>query len=104
MDLANDLVMMNKESKIDLNKLDVSDLEKVIYDAQSLIRRKEYEAREKRKFTAKNDLSIGDIVSVDGKKFKGEIWEVLKLNPKKVQCRRENGETWNISYSSIITK
>ena len=96
--------MMNKESKVDLSKLDVSDLEKVIYDAQSLIRKKEFKAREERKLTAKNNLSVGDIVSVDGKKFRGEIWEVLKLNPKRVQCRRENGETWNIPYVNIITE
>lgn len=102
--LANDLVMMNKKSKVDLSKLDVPELEKVIYDAKTLIRKKEYEAREKRKQTAKNYLSVGDIVSVDGKRFKGEIWEVLKLNPKKVKCRRENGETWNIPYSNIITE
>ncbi len=84
MDLANELRLINKESKVDLSKLDVSDLEKVISDAKRLIRRKKYEAREKRKSTAKNDLSVGDIVSIDGDKFKGEIWEVLKLNPKKV--------------------
>jgi len=103
MDLENELRLINKESKVDLSKLDVSDLEKVISDAKRLIRRKEYEARESRKTTAKNNLSVGDIVSVDGNKFKGEIWEVLKLNQKKVKCRRENGETWNIPYSNIIT-
>ena len=104
MDLLNDLEQMNKESKVDLSKLDVSDLEKVIYDAKTLIRKKEFEAREKRKVITKNDLSVGDIVTVDGNKFKGEIWEVLKLNPKKVQCRRENGEKWNIPYQNIIVE
>lgn len=48
-------------------------------------------------------LTIGDIVRVSGKKFVGEIWEVLKLNPKKVKCKRENGETWNIPYAHVIT-
>ena len=49
------------------------------------------------------NLSIGDIVTVTGSKFIGEIWEVKKLNPKKVKCKRENGEIWNIPYAHILT-
>jgi len=49
-----------------------------------------------------DNLTVGDIITVTGKKFKGEIWEVLKLNPKKVKCKRENGEIWNIPYAHII--
>ena len=47
-------------------------------------------------------LEVGDVVELISKKFKGELWEVLKLNPKKVKCKRENGETWNVPYSNIL--
>ena len=47
-------------------------------------------------------LKLGDIVEVTGNKFKGELFEVVKLNTKKVKCKRENGETWNIPYAHIL--
>lgn len=101
MDLLKELEMDNKETKMDLTGLSLEELNKVIFDANKLIRRKQFEAREQRKTIAKTELSVGDIVSVASDKFKGEVWEVLKLNPKKVKCRRDNGEVWNIAYSSI---
>lgn len=87
---------------MNLSELSIEELNKVIADASRLIRKKEFEARELRKSKALSDLNVGDIVSVTGKKFTGEIFEVLKLNPKKVQCKRENGEVWNIPYCHIL--
>ena len=60
--------------------------------------------KEKRNDTGKDIkkiLTVGDIVEVDDKKFEGEIFEVLKLNPKKAQLQRENGEVWNVTYTAI---
>lgn len=101
MNLLQELGTINTESKIDLTGLSLDELNKVIADANILIREKEYQAKLERKEKARADLKVGDIVSVAADRFKGEIWEVLKLNPKKVQCKRENGEVWNIAYSSI---
>lgn len=103
MNLLKELEMDNKETKIDLTGLSLDELNKVIFDANRLIRKKQFEAREQRKVVAKTALKVGDIVKVVSQKFDGEIWEVLKLNPKKVKCKRENGETWNIPYANIET-
>jgi len=102
MNLLKQLEMANIKSKIDLNSLSIEELNKVIADANRLLRLKEYESRVQRKEAAKTNLKIGDIVTVSSKRFDGEIWEVLKLNPKKVKCKRENGEVWHIPYSNII--
>lgn len=101
MNLLQEIATINTESKIDLTGLSLDELNKVIADANRLIREKEYQDKLERKKKARTVLKVGDIVSVVADKFKGEIWEVLKLNPKKVQCKRENGEVWNIAYSSI---
>ena len=103
MNLLKELEMDNKETKVDLTGLSLDELNKVIFDANRLIRKKQFEAREQRKAVAKTALKVGDIVKVVSQKFDGEIWEVLKLNPKKVKCKRENGETWNIPYANIET-
>lgn len=87
---------------MNLENLTLKELQEVIKEAERLIRKKEFEARQIREEVSRKKLSIGDIVTVTGDRFKGEIWEVLKLNPKKVQCKRENGETWNIPYAHII--
>lgn len=101
MNLLQEIATKNSESKIDLTGLSLDELNKVFADANRLIRDKEYQDKLKRKEKARTDLKVGDIVSVVANKFKCEIWEVLKLNPKKVQCKRENGEVWNIDYSAI---
>jgi transcription antitermination factor NusG len=103
MNLLKELEIDNKETKIDLSALSLEELNKVIFDANRLIRKKQFEAREQRKDLAKTALKVGDIVKVVSERFDGEIWEVLKLNPKKVKCKRENGETWNIHYANIET-
>jgi transcription antitermination factor NusG len=102
MNLLKELDLINQEVKIDLTGLNIIELEKVIYDANFLIRRKRIEQFKENQQKAESNLKVGDIVSVTGTKFKGEIFEVLKLNPKKVKCKRENGETWNIPYAHII--
>lgn len=94
--------LINQETKIDLTNLSIIELEKVISDANFLIRKKRTEVLKENRQKAITSLKVGDIISVTGKKFSGEIWEVLKLNPKKVKCLRENGETWNIPYAHII--
>jgi len=86
----------------ELKALDTEELKEIIAFAERLVRSKDRESREERKEKSLSDLKVGDIVMVDGKKFKSEIWEVLKLNPSKVKCKRENGETWNIPYANII--
>ena len=101
MNLLQEIATINTESKVDLTGLTLEELNKVIADVNRLIREKEYQAKLERKEKARADLKVGDIVSVAADKFKGEVWEVLKLNPKKVKCKRENGEVWNIAYSSI---
>ena len=102
MDLLKDLEMENKKTVIDLSSLTLEELNKVVYDANNLIRKMEYEAKEYRKTYSKEMLKVNDIVSVTGNKFKGELFEVIKLNIKKVKCKRENGETWNIPYAHIL--
>jgi ribosomal protein L24 len=102
MNLLKELELIGIESKINLSNLSIIELGKVISDANSLIIKKKKEINLSRKQKAISELKTGDIVSVNGDKFKGEIWEVLKLNPKKVKCLRENGETWNIPYSNIV--
>lgn len=104
MNLLKELETMNTESKIDLSRLSLQELKDVITVAERLVRKQEYEAREEeRKRIAETKLKVGDIVTVTGDKFKGEIWEVLKLNQKRVKCKRENGETWSIPYARIIS-
>lgn len=88
--------------KMSLHENSIADLEDLIKACEKEIRRKKVIAYTERQEKATNELTVGDIVSVTGSKFKGEIWEVIKLNPKKVKCKRENGETWNIPYAHII--
>tara|TARA_B110000977_G_C11076313_1_gene491335 strand:- start:3199 stop:3513 length:315 start_codon:yes stop_codon:yes gene_type:complete len=102
MDLLKKLEMINKEAKIDLSHLNITELEKVIYDANFLIKRKKINQFKLNKETAEKKLKVLDVVRVTGSKFKGEFFEVIKLNTKKVKCLRENGETWNIPYSCIL--
>jgi transcription antitermination factor NusG len=102
MNVLEELRTINTGIKVDLSGLNIEDLKDVVAEANRLIRKKEYETKLQRKEKAKNDLKAGDIVSVCDGRFKNEIWEVIKLNPLKVKCRRENGEIWNISYSHII--
>lgn len=90
------------ESRVDLNNLSLEELQNVIIVAERLLKLKERELRENRKEIALNNLKVGDIVNVTGNKFEGELFEVLKCNPTKVKCKRENGEIWNIPYSHII--
>ena len=102
MNALKELELIGLENKVDLSNLNILELEKVISDANYLIRKKKIKNNQERKQKAVSELNIGDIVGVTGKKFAGEIWEVLKLNPKKVKCLRENSETWNIPYAHII--
>ena len=105
MNLLKELDLINKEAKIDLTDLNITELEKVIYDANFLIKRKkieQFKAKEYRETYSKEMLKVDDIVGVTGDKFKGELFEVIKLNTKKVKCRRENGEVWNIPYAHIL--
>ena len=88
--------------KMSLHENSIADLKDLIQACENEIKRKNKEASNKRKQKATKELKIGDIVSVTENKFKGEVWEVLKLNPKKVNCERENGEIWSIPYSNII--
>ena len=94
--------MDNSNFKIGLEEQSISSLEDLIRACENEIRRKKAIAYTERREKATKELSVGDIISVTGNKFKGEIFEVLKLNPKKVKCKRENGETWNIPYAHII--
>ena len=88
--------------KMSLHENSIADLKGLILACENEIRRKKAIAYTERREKAAKELNVGDIVSVTGDKFKGEIFEVLKLNPKKVKCKRENGETWNIPYAHII--
>ena len=88
--------------KMSLHENSISDLKELISACENEIKRRKVIAYTERKEKATKELKVGDIVSVTGNKFKGEIWEVIKLNPKKVKCKRENGETWNIPYAHII--
>jgi transcription antitermination factor NusG len=88
--------------KMSLHENSIADLKDLIQACEDEIKRKNKEASNKRKEKATKELKVGDIVSVTGNKFKGEIWEVLKLNLKSVGCERENGEIWNIPYAHII--
>mgnify|MGYP003649193814 CR=1 FL=1 len=88
--------------KMSLHANSISDLKDLIMACENEIKRKRTIAYTERRNKANKELNVGDIVSVTGNKFKDEIFEVLKLNPKKVKCKRENGETWNIPYSCIL--
>lgn len=83
-----------------LNAMTIEDLRELNKMVVEVIKRK----REKVGNGIKREIKVGDIIQVKGDKFKGELWEVLKLNPKKAVCKRENGETWNIGYAGIITE
>lgn len=87
---------------MDLSNLSIEELKLLISEAEQFIRIKEIEAKSLREKQSRNNLSIGDTVSVTGDKFRNETMTVLKLNPKKVHCERKNGEVWNIPYSHII--
>lgn len=102
MNALKDLKSNNREIKIDLSGLNINQLQDIIFEAQSLIRKEEFKSMERRKTQSKEMLKVGDVVSVDADRFKGEFFEVIKLNTKKVKCLRDNGETWNIPYASII--
>jgi hypothetical protein len=52
----------------------------------------------------KKGLSIGDLVTVNSKKSKGDIFEIIKLNPKKAVIKNDAGFTFNCDYSLIETK
>jgi len=80
-----------------LNDMNINELQKLQKTISEILREK----RSSVGTLIKLSLNVGDIVTVDDKKFKNEIFEVLKLNPKKVQVKRENGEIWNIPYNYI---
>ncbi len=82
-----------------LMSMNIDDLRELNRMVIEVIKRK----KEDVSFDIKRNIKIGDLIEVKGDKFTNEIWEVLKLNPKKAVCKRENGETWNIGYSSIKT-
>ena len=90
--------------KMSLQENSIADLKDLIQACEDEIKRKKIIAYSERKEKVTKELKVGEIVSVTGNKFKGEIWEVVKLNPKKVKCKRENGETWNIPYAHIISE
>jgi len=69
--------------KMSLHGNSIADLKDLISACESEIKRRKIIAYSERKEKATKELSVGDIVSVTGNKFKGEIFEVLKLNPKK---------------------
>lgn len=94
--------MDNSNFKIGLEEQSISSLKDLILACENEIKRKKIASYSKRKEKATKELKVGDIVSVTEDKFKGEVWEVLKLNPKKVNCERENGEIWSIPYGNII--
>lgn len=81
-----------------LNAMSIEDLRELNKMVVEVIKRK----RDNTGSDIKRMLKVGDIIEVSGDKFKGELWEVKKLNPKKAVCERENGETWNIGYAGII--
>lgn len=87
---------------MNLENLTLEELQDVVVKAERLVRKKEREAKEYREQYATDTLEAGDVVMVTGNKFKDELFEVLKRNPKKVKCKRENGEIWNIPYSHIL--
>ena len=89
---------------MDLTKLTIEELKYIINNAERIIRKKEFEVRNNREEQSRTTLKVGDIVTLSSNRFKGEMWEVLKLNAKRVQCQRENGEVWNIPYANIIMK
>ena len=81
-----------------LNRLSVEDLRDLNRMVVEVLRRK----REDIGVEKKIQLRVGDVVEVAGEQFRGSVWEVLKLNPKRALLRRDNGECWNITYGSIV--
>ena len=95
--------MDNQSYKVELKELNISELKDLASYIESLIRKKEYESKERIANNIKNVLKVKDIIYVTGNKFKGELFEVIKINIKKAKCKRENGEIWNIPFSHILT-
>ena len=102
MNLLAELETLITESPIDLKGFNLDQLKRIISDANLLISEGNIKASKYRKEYSKEMLKVGDIVEVTGSKFKGELFEVVKLNIKKVKCKRENGEIWNIPYAHIL--
>jgi hypothetical protein len=94
--------MNEKKTLINLTTLNLEELHIIVENANVIISVKELELKKDREIHSKTSLIVGDVVELFTKKFRGELWEVLKLNPKYVKCLRENGEKWNIPYSNIL--
>ena len=91
-------IFEERENYEALNKLSVEDLRKLNAMVCEVIKEKQSKVAT----TKKRELKVGDIVQTTGRKTEGMIFEIIKLNPKYVLAKNENGAMWNLTYSSVI--
>lgn len=73
---------------------DLKDLNKMVIEVMKL-------KRERAGKDVKFQLSVGDLVYVNSAKAKNEIYEVVKLNPKKAVVKSSDGTEYYCPYSLI---
>ena len=66
--------------KMSLHENSIADLKDLMMACENEIKRKKVIAYTERKEKATKELNVGDIVSVTGDKFKGEIFEIELQN------------------------
>jgi len=81
----------------EMQKMSLSELTKLNKMVSDMIQEK----REKESKDVKFSLKVGDIVSVNDKKSKEDIFEVVKLNRKNAVIKDELGVKYNCPYSLI---
>jgi hypothetical protein len=80
-----------------LNAMSLEDLAELYKMVVEVMKRK----RDKKGTDIKFQLSIGDLVYINSAKAKGEIYEVVKLNPKKAVVKNSDGVSYDCPYSLI---
>lgn len=85
------------EKHDELNELSLDELSKLNKMVLDMLKTK----RVNKSLDIKHILNIGDIVSVNSKKANDDIFEVVKLNPKKAVIKDELGVQYNCPYSLI---
>ncbi|WP_396632127.1 hypothetical protein [Maribacter sp. R86514] len=83
----------NKKNYENLNNLNLEELKELNKMVLGMM--------EEKGKNLKNQISIGDLVTVNSKKSNNDVFEVVKLNPKKAVIKDDKGTRYNCPYELL---
>jgi len=92
-------IFKTKKNYDSLNKLSLEELRTLNSMIVSIIKNR----RDGVGSNVKRALSVGDVVTVKSKKTEGDIFEIVKLNPKKAVIKNVDGFKFDCPYALLIT-